>query len=208
MDEDKTSRLDRAIALNAFKVLCPQEALRLTDTHRLIGEVDELGESGLDRFGILTVMLEKRGIATDTRVSWRYMGTLERRHAEARARVEKLAPRTDENAVQFDEAHTAELTLHNAIMAAFEDAETDLVSVLNMAGLDYRDAEALLSLKPGQRLRYETDDVRAEAYRELIGWDLATNISSHFPGSSLGITLSGAGELVWRLVMGQRKVGR
>lgn len=199
--------IERAVVLNAFNALYPR-MVRMADMPRLLDEIEELGEQQLDRFGMLTALLEKRDLALETRRTWRYMATMQRRHAEARARLDKIAPRTDENAVQFDDAHASEIALNNAIMAAFEDAETDLVSVLNMAGLDYREAEALLSLKPGQRLRYEADDERADAYRELIGWDLATNISSHFPAGSLGIVLSGAGELVWRLVMGQRKIGR
>lgn len=199
--------IERAIVLNAFNALYPR-MVRMAEMPSLLNEIEELGEQQLDRFGMLTALLEKRGLAVETRRTWRFMATMQRRHAEARARLEKIAPRTDENATQFDDAHAAEIALNNAIMAAFEDAETDLVSVLNMAGLDYREAEALLSLNPGQRVRYEADDERADAYRELIGWDLATNISSHFPGGSLGITLSGAGELVWRLVMGQRKIGR
>lgn len=199
--------IERAIVLNAFNALYPR-MVRMAEMPSLLNEIEELGEQQLDRFGMLTALLEKRGLAVETRRTWRFMATMQRRHAEARARLEKIAPRTDENATQFDDAHAAEIALNNAIMAAFEAAETDLVSVLNMAGLDYREAEALLSLNPGQRVRYEADDERADAYRELIGWDLATNISSHFPGGSLGITLSGAGELVWRLVMGQRKIGR
>lgn len=202
-----TKIIERALVLNAFAALYPN-TIRMADMPSLIREIEALHEEGLDRFGMLLGLLQARGLETETRRTWSYMRTLQRRHDEASARVDKLAPRTDANAIQFDAAKAGEIALNNAIMAAFEDAETDLVSVLDMAGLDSREAEALLSLAPGQQLRYESDDERAEAYGELIGQDLATNISSHFPGGSLGIMLSGAGELVWRLVMGQRKARR
>jgi len=199
--------IERAIVLNAFSALYPR-LVRMANMPKLLDEIEELGEQGLDRFGMLTALLEKRGLALETRRTWRYMATMQRRHAEARARVEELVPRTDENAIRFDDARAVELTLHNAIMAAFEDAEMDLVTVLRMAGMDMEEGEALLSLDPTKRLRYEKDDEHATGYERLIGLDLATNISSHYPGGSLGVTLSPAGEIVWRLVMGQRKIGR
>lgn len=195
--------IERAVVLNAFNALYPRK-VRLADMPKLLDEIERLGEEGLDRFGMLTRLLENRGLATETRKTWRFMSTLQRRHAEARARVEKLAPRTDDNAVQFDDAHAAEIALNNSILAAFEDAEADLTSVLAMAGLPQAEAEALLSLRPDQRLRYEESDEHAKAYGELIGWDLAHNISNQFSGGSLGIRLSAAGEVVWRLVMGVR----
>lgn len=203
----ENNMIERAIVLNAFSALYPRY-VRLTEMPKLLAEIEELGETGLDRFGMLTALLEKRGLATETRKTWRFMATLQRRHAEARARVETIAPRTDENAVQFDDAHATEIALNNAIMAAFEDAETDLVSVLNMAGLPVDEAEALLSLRPGQRLRYEAKDENVNGFRNLIGTGLAVNISSHFSGGSFGIMLSDAGEIIWRLVMGVRKAGR
>ncbi len=201
MAENNT--IERAMVLNAFNALYPN-IVRLADMPKLLDEIERLGEEGLDRFDMLARLLEARGLATETRKTWRYMATLQRRHAEARARVNKLAPRTDGNAVQFDEAHATEIALNNSILAAFEDAEADLTSVLAMAGLPQAEAEALLSLRPDQRLRYEESDEHAKAYGELIGWDLAHNISSQFSGGSLGIRLSAAGEVVWRLVMGVR----
>ena len=196
--------IERAVVLNAFNALYPR-MVRMADMPSLLDEIEELGEQQLDRFGMLTALLEKRGLALETRRTWRYMATFQRRHAQARARVDELAPRTNENAILFDQAKTEEIALNNTIQAAFEDAEQDLVSVLNMAGLDRPQAEALLSLEPGERLRYDKNDDRAEAFGELIGLDLALNISSHYPAGALGITLSAAGDLVWRPVMGQRK---
>ena len=206
MAEQQNDTLDRAIALNAFKVLCPHEALRITDMPALMREVEELGEAGLDRFGILTAMLEKRGIANQTRSAFRFIATMQRRHAKASEELAKIGERTDENAPRYDMAMGGEIALNNAIAAAFEDAEMDLVSVLNMAGMDYRDAEALLSLNPNGNLRYEDNDERKEAYGELIGRGLALNISSHYPGDSYGIKLSFSGEIIWRLVMGVRQI--
>ena len=201
----EANMIERAIVLNAFNALYPRE-VRLADMPKLLEEIEKLGEKGLDRFGMLTCLLENRGLASETRKTWRFMATLQRRHAEARARVDKLAPRTDENAVRFDEAHATEIALNNSILAAFEDAETDLVSVLAMAGLAEDEAEALLTLRPDQRLRYEATDDNANGYRNLIGSDLAVNISSEFSGGSNGVRLSHAGEIVWRLVMGVRVI--
>jgi hypothetical protein len=199
-----TKIIERALVLNAFAALYPN-TIRMADMPSLIREIEALHETGLDRFGMLLGLLQARGLETETRRTWSYMATFQRRHAQARARVDGLAPRTDENAIRFDQAKTEEIALNNAIQAAFEDAEQDLVSVLNMAGLDRPQAEALLSLEPGERLRYDKNDDRAEAFGELIELDLALNISSHYPAGALGITLSAAGDLVWRLVMGQRK---
>ena len=198
-----TSHAERAIALKAFTALYPEHA-RMTDMPRLMQEIEELGRDGFDRFGILTRLLEKRGLSDETRKTWSFMRTLQRRHAEARARVDKLAPRTDENAIRFDDAKSAELALHNAICAAFEDANTDLVSMLAQAGLNHDAGEALLSLKINQQLRYESDHENAQGYADLIDFGLALNISTHFPGGSKGIMLSAAGDILWRVIMGQR----
>ena len=194
---------ERAIALKAFTALYPEHA-RMTDMPRLMQEIEELGRDGFDRFGILTRLLEKRGLSDETRKTWSFMRTLQRRHAEARARVDKLAPRTDENAIRFDDAKSAELALHNAICAAFEDANNDLVSMLAQAGLNRDAGEAFLSLSVGKRLRYEDDHEYAEGYEYLIGLDLAHNISSHYPSGSRGIMLSHSGDILWRVIMGQR----
>lgn len=199
-----TDMIERAIVLNAFNALYPR-MVRMAETPQLLKEIEDLAEQGFDRFGMLVGLLESRGLASETRKTWRYMATLQRRHSEARARVDKIAPRTDENAVLFDEAHATEIALNNSILAAFDEAETDLVSVLTMAGLAEDEAEALLTLQPGKRYRYEVSDDNVNGYRNLIGSGLAVNTSMELSGATQGVRLSAAGEIVWRLIMGARK---
>ncbi|WP_162815025.1 hypothetical protein [Erythrobacter aureus] len=199
--------VERHMALKAYIALTGATKTAEASAE-VIQEAHNLVEKGLDRFAIVQELLVRFGHVDDTRTSGRILATLHRRHGEAKARHDRTAPRTEKNGAHFDSTLAEEITLNNTIQAVMEDVEYDLSHVLLAAGLDYEAGIALLSLTADKRHRYEENDPMAKGFARLIEEGLALNISSQFSGGSLGITLSAAGEIVYRLVTGERKLPR
>ena len=127
------------------------------------------------------------------------MACLNARHAQARKELDTIGERADSNAVRFDMAQGAEIALNNAIMVLQDDASYNPLLILTKAGMSLQAAAAMSVLEVSERRRYEKDDALFASYQALLDEDLATNISSHFPGGSYGIMLNHAGTIIKRL---------
>ncbi len=197
--------VERQCAVRAYNVLLGKST-GLEDCVETLETARIQATAGHDRYSILLHLLERSGQVKEMFLSARMLATVSRRHQDASDRLDQIGARTPQTATRYDSALAGEIALNNTLHAIMDDAEMNLSTILRMAGLDFEAADAILSLMPDKRHRYERDDEMAKGFDILIAKGLAFNVSNYFPGASRGVCLSDAGEIVWRLATGIRKL--